>query len=263
MRSGGRVVWLWWWLGVLVAGCGQAVLPGPTPPSTPLLTLALSSTATPTPILRLLRTPTVKFTSITPVTRAIATPFPVPISPPTCYETPVGSLWCLGLVRNGLTITLERVVVRVYLLNGEGTALVGTDTAIAHRLLAPGETSPYGVLFDAVPDGNAGPVTVLISALEYNGPRATLDVRNMHSESRESGYHVTGTLTNPTTMPLEHMALIVTLFDANQRVTGFRQMRWPANQQLAPSAMLAFDVDAVPQGQGTVRAEVSGEAQPG
>lgn len=263
MRSGGRMVWLWWWLGVLVAGCGQAVLPSPTSQSGPLLSLTLPGTSTSTPILRLLRTPTVRITNLAPVTMAVPTPVPLSANPPACYETPVGSLWCLGLVRNSLTITLERVIVRVYLVNSEGSALIEKETPIALRLLAPGEASPYGVLFDAVPEGNVGPLAAVVSATEYHGPNAVLEFRDVHNELRETGFHVSGKIANPMAVPLQNIVLVVTLFDANQRVTGFRALRWPAGQQLAPAALLPFGLDAVPQGLGTVRAEVNGEAQPG
>lgn len=263
MRSGGRMMWLWWWLGVFVAGCGQAAFSGSTPQPAPLLTLTLPGTSTPTPTLRLLRTPAVRITNLAPLTRAVPTPVPLAAKPPTCYETPVGSLRCLGLVRNSLSITLERVVVRVYLVNNEGTALAEKETPIALRLLAPGEASPYGVLFDAVPEGNAGPLAVVVSAIEYRGPSAMLEIRDVRNEMRETGFHVSGMIANPTTTTVQNMALVVTFFDVNQRVTGFRALRWPTGQQLAPAAVMPFGLDAVPQGLGTVRAEVSGEAQPG
>ena len=73
---------------------------------------------------------------------------------------------------------------------------------------------------------------------------------------------MTGTLLNPATMSVHQPALVVTLFDAAGRVTGFQQMRWPAEQILAPGGTLPFDVEAMAQGIGTVRAEAHAEAIP-
>ena len=99
MRYNGRLCWLWCCVGVLLAGCGQIISTTTDSRSTmvPLLGLTLPS-ITPTPILRLLRTPGSIFT------RTLApTPLPIRVDSPICYETPVGSLVCLGVVHNVLT----------------------------------------------------------------------------------------------------------------------------------------------------------------
>ncbi len=264
MRPNGRVVWLWWWLGVLVAGCAQTILPGSTTqaPTPPLLSLTLPL-ATPTPILRLLRTPVLLTTGVIPVTRVVSAPLPV--GPPACYETPAGSLWCLGLIRNGLTVPVGQIVVRVYLVRADGTALDAREAHSARLIVGPGENSPYGVLFDTIPAGIVGPVAVLVSAAELTGQASNfgrLEVRDVQSDAHEASYHVSGVVANTTTRPLYQLGLVVTLFAAQDRVTGFRELRWPPDQILAPGESLSFEVDAIPQGLGTVRVEVSAEGQP-
>ena len=179
MRSNGRAVWLWCWLGVLVAGCATAVFSGSTSQSpTPALLGLTFPFATPTPVLRLLRTPTSRTltplaTNMVGLTWVMPTPLPMPLTPPTCYETPVGSLWCLGLVHNGLTVGVSQLIVRVYLVNAEGTGLAQQETALALSTLLPDEAVPYGVLFGSIPEGSLGPVAVLVSAVQANAtPRA-------------------------------------------------------------------------------------------
>jgi hypothetical protein len=259
-------MWLWW-LGVLVAGCSQGGRPGPTPqtqvPTLWSLTLPIT-TATPLP--RLLRTPTLwATTSIMPVTRAVTTPLPMLLATPNCYETPVGSLWCLGLIRNEQTFPVEQVVIRVYLVKGDGTAIAAKEAAAARVMLPPQTDSPYGVLFEAVPDG-VGPVAVIVSAtqrLDWTEGTLPVQVRDVESSGREDGYHVTGTLVNTTNTALQQLSVIVTLFDGQGRVTGYRQSRLPPNQSLAPGGKVPFAVDVIPQGLGTVRTDASAEGRSG
>jgi hypothetical protein len=265
VRSNGRVVWLWWWLGVLVASCGQSVIPGSTTqaPTPPLLNLTLPL-ATPTPILRLLRTPTLRATGLMPVTRVVSTPVPLSIAPPACYETPVGSLWCLGLIRNELSVPIEQVVIRVYLVNADGTALSMQEARAVQSVLEPDAASPYGVLFNTVPDNAAGPVALVVNANQTNkhtSPVVGLEVRDMHSEAQQAGYQVSGKLVNAASKAVRQLSLVVTLLDGKERVTGFRQFRWSSDQTLLPGDSLSFNLDAAPQGPGTVRVEVSAEGR--
>ncbi len=260
MRSNGRVVWLWWWLGVLVAGCSQVTFSGTGTAAPTLSIFNLTRTPiTPTPILRLLRTPTPH----NPVarTRIAPTPLPVPLTPPDCYETPVGSLWCLGLVRNPLTTPIEQVTLQVYLVSADGTALTDANTMLSLAVLGPGESAPYGVLFNSIPQDYAGPVVVLTSTRTAQSVKhAELEVHDLRYEVADSLYSVHGTLVNTASVPVKRLTVVVTLFDANGRVTGFRQAVWPADQTLAPQGSLSFQLDVAPQGLGTMRVEATAEA---
>ncbi len=257
MRYNGRVSWLWCCFGVLLAGCAQVTNATRTPTLT-LLTLSRPA-FTPTPILRLLRTPTLRATSISVLTFAAPTPLPIPPGTPNCYETPVGSLWCLGLLRNTLTVPIGQVIITVYLVRADGTALAEKQTATPRTHLAPGEFSPYGVLFDTIPDGFAGPVAVLIS-IGTVAPTGAVSVHDVQSELRDTTYHVTGTLANADSRLLHNLSIVVTLMDDGGRVTGFRKQRWPADHSLGPGAILPFAIDATPQGMGTTQVQVSAEA---
>jgi len=267
VRANGKSVWWWWWLGVLVAGCSQHALPGlPSQAPTPSLLSFTQALATPTPILRLLRTPTLRLTGIGTIARTaspLPMPLPVMVNPPRCYETPAGSLWCLGLARNNLTVAVQQIIIRIYLVNAEGTALTELDATTARLMLAPGETSPYGVLFNRIPDGSLGPVAVLISASQADKFYQSLDARDVKSQPYNSGYRVTGTLMNTTSGTIRQPSLVITLFDAAGQVTGFRQWRWPDNQTLKPGASLPFDVEVIPQGMNTARVEASAEGRRG
>jgi hypothetical protein len=212
--------------------------------------------------LRLLRTPTLRATGL--VTGVAATPLPLSMTPPACYETPAGSLWCLGLIRNELSIPIDQVVVRIYLVTADGTAVDAKDAHAIRVVLEPGTASPYGVLFNAVPAGTAGPVGILISAnhsTDQAARFADLTVRDVQSEVRASGFHVSGKLVNTTPTALRQLSLVVTLLDDGGRVAGFRELRWSADQMLGPAAVLPFEADAVAQGRGATRVVVSAEGR--
>jgi hypothetical protein len=258
VRTNGRTVWLWWWLGVFVAGCSPAAFSSTsTHIPTPLLNFTLPI-ATPTPILRLLRTPTLRATGVLAVTRTIPTPLPITLNSPACYETPTGSLWCFGLAHNGLSVTVGQITIHLYLVKADGTAVAEQEITLSRPLLLPGEAAPYGVLFGSVPEGIAGPVAVLISAGPLTDTSMTaLKVQGVSYELRDSVYRVSGTLVNQTATPVQQLAVTTTLFDNQGRVTGFRESRFPPTQKLAPGESLAFLIETIPQGLGTTRAEAT------
>jgi hypothetical protein len=242
---------------MILAGCGQVFSTNTDSQTTvPLLGLTLPP-LTPTPILRLLRTPTLRTTSI--FTRTlIPTPLPVALESPTCYETPVGSLWCLGVVHNTLTTPVGRITIHIYLVRSDGTSLLDQQVTVARNVLAPGESAPYGALFNAMPADAAGPVAILVST-EATTDIKSVAVRNIQSEMQNGQYHVTGTLVNTDTKPLDNLSVVVTLYDAKGAVTGFRQLALPTDQSLAPAASLPFTLDVIAQGPGTTRVEANAE----
>jgi hypothetical protein len=218
-------------------------------------------TPVPTPTLRLLRTPSLAATGL--IVRTLApTPLPLPITPPDCYETPVGGLWCLGWLHNRLLIPIEQVVVQVYLVTTDGTALTTQETPIARNILWPGERSPYGVRFEHIPEGTAGPVAVITSATRAPVPTAPpVEVRDVRTEQRDSVLHVAGSMGNAGPTPVDQLSVVVTLLDERERVTGFRMVRWPPEQALDPGDSLPFAVDVIPQGMSATRVEVSAEGR--
>ena len=261
MRTNGQFRWLWCWLGVLVASCSSgAVTPTPLPTLVLLHVNWLPATAT--PILKLLRTPT--FYAPTKLILTLAPTLPVlPIDPPDCYETPMGTQWCLGLLTNTLNAPIENVKVRVYLLAKDGTALAEGQNSIARNALMPGESSPYGVLFDSMPDGVAGPVAILADLAINKLPQTvSLDISGTKFAQKESLYEISGTLHNNRTTPVSQLSVIVTLFDTQNRVTGFRQYRWAENPTVDSGVSMPFNISVAPQGLGTLRFTVQAEGQP-
>jgi hypothetical protein len=130
---------------VLVASCSQTLFSNPGAQTATLALFRLTPIpATPTLALRLLRTPTLIATRNLTRT-ASPTPLPLPVLTPDCYETPVGGMWCLGVITNRLRMPVEQVAVQVYLVTPDGTALAVREGRLAHDVLWPGQSAPYGV----------------------------------------------------------------------------------------------------------------------
>jgi hypothetical protein len=257
VRSSGRIYWLWCCFTVFLAGCGHALVG--TTPTQSLLTFS-TPTIKSTAILRLLRTPTLR-SSGTALAMA-ATPLTLSVEPPICYETPVGSLWCFGLVRNVGSLPFEHITIRVYLVTINGDPLVHQETSTAHEVLFPGMESPYGVLFDSIPEHAVGSVAGLINAipvsLEQQNQTANITVSNVHYDKRDRVFYVTALLTNSNKQSVHNIRVVVTLFNDNQQVTGFRTQH--IAQSLSVGQSISFQLDVIPQGYSTQKIDISTEA---
>jgi hypothetical protein len=258
VRSSGQIYWLWCCFTVFLAGCGHTLV-GTTTPTQVLLTFS-TPTFKSTSVLRLLRTPTLRPSGT--ALAMVGTPLPLIVDPPTCYETPVGSVWCFGLVRNVGSLTLEHINLSVYLVTINGDAVVEQEISTAHKVLFPGMRSPYGVLFDSMPEHAVGPLAMLINgtpvSLEKQNQIAEVTVSNVQYDKRDEVYYITGVLTNSDKQSVHNISVVVTLFNDRQQVTGFRTQH--IAQSLAIGQSISFQLDVIPQGQSTQRIEVNAEA---
>jgi hypothetical protein len=258
VRSSGRIYWLWCCFTVFLAGCGHALV-GTTTPTQSLLTFS-TPTIKSTAILRLLRTPTLRSSGT--ALAMVATPLTLSVEPPTCYETPVGSVWCFGLVRNVGSLPFEHITIRVYLVTINGDSVAHQETSTAHKVVFPGMGSPYGVLFDSMPDRAVGSVAGLINAIpvssEQQNQKANITVSNVHYDKRDKVYYVTALLTNSDKQSVHEISVAVTLFNDKQQVTGFRTQH--IMQSLPIGQSMSFQLDVIPQGYATQRIDVSAEA---
>jgi hypothetical protein len=243
-----RLVWLWYWLGVLVVGCASNASISPTPRSATLTLLGWTLTpATPTPRSKAFRTPTPRV-NLT----FVPTPLSLTLSPPDCYETPVGSVWCFGLVHNTLLVPLESIIVRIYLLDQDGNLLAQAEASCARSLLMPDEQAPYGAMFLSAPDTMSKAMTVLVQAVEaVNTSLTSLKVSNpqyakLDPHAVDSPISVWGKLMNENNKPVSDVQVVVTLFDQQQRVTGYRQVRLKSGASIAHGATADFNLVAVP-----------------
>ncbi len=175
------------------------------------------------------------------------TPIPFAIEGVAFYETPVGSLWCLGEVINSTDSALMNVELRVGLYNAAGEELTSGDVAAALDLIPPGGRAPFGVLFTSPPESFdrflVAPVRSEAS-IEPGSSYVLLEI--LQDEAGPSGalFEVRGSVTNPSQFTAQAVTVVVTTYDAEGLVTGFRQSRLA--ETLAPGAAAEFAVSLMP-----------------
>jgi len=172
------------------------------------------------------------------------TPLPFEVGGIAFYETPVGSLWCLGEIANSTDFTLTNVQVRVMLFDVAGELLTEADAFAAADLIPPGERSPFGILFTSPPSGWASPQVTIVRG-EAAGALADsyVPIAVTEAESQPSGsqFQVSGVVQNTSAeQAAGRVSVIVTTYDAQGLVTGFRQGTAENEDTLAPGGTAPF-----------------------
>jgi LysM repeat protein len=172
------------------------------------------------------------------------TPLPFGVQGTAFYETPVGSLWCLGEIVNTTDSTLTNVQVHVMLFNAAGETVGEADAFAAADLIPPGERSPFGILFTNPPPDWANPQVTIVRG-EGAGALADsyIPITVTSAESQPSGlqFQVSGEVQNTSAeQATSDVRVIVTSYDAQGLVTGFRQGTVENGGALAPGATAPF-----------------------
>lgn len=183
-----------------------------------------------------------------PTLAAPPPPLPLPLEPPTCYDTPSGALLCLGRAANHEAQPVEHVRVQVQLWRADGTPLAAAETGIEQALILPGEAAPYGVLLAGLDAPYAYATAVLLTA--DPAPRTDrrfvrLTVEGAQASLADGRYVVTAALYNATDHAAGPARVVLTLLDAAGRVTGYRVALTPAG--IAPGARVAVRIEAADQ----------------
>ncbi len=172
------------------------------------------------------------------------TPLPFGVQGIAFYETPVGSLWCLGEIVNPTDFTLTNVQVHVTLLDAAGEPLTEADAFAAADLIPPGERSPFGILFTTPPPGWTSPQVTIVRG-EAAGALADsyvpIAVTEAEGQSSGSQLQVSGAVQNTSAeQAAGSVSVIVTAYDAQGLVTGFRRETVEVEGTLAPGATAPF-----------------------
>jgi len=181
----------------------------------------------------------------------LPTPTPVPfaIEGVTCFEEALESLWCLGEVVNSTPTSIENVQLRVTLYNAAGEELAGGDVNAALDLIPSGQRAPFGIRFASLSDRlerfTATPVRAEASS-EPASRYAALEVGQIQTSLVGSLFEVTGHLVNPVPRIVAPVMVVVTTYDAQGLVTGYRQSRLP--DPLPAGGSADFAVSLMPYG---------------
>lgn len=181
-----------------------------------------------------------------------STPLPLEFRGLGFYHTPVGGLWALGEVFNPTQYLADNVQVAVALLSQWGTPLADQKGWVARDLIPPGESAPFGILFTDPPADPGGHLITLVSAETATRPSGVLtQLTSSEVQGGPAGayFRVTGMIQNEGNQDMQEIIVLVTLYDDENRVTGFRQQKLPG--PLPAGTAVQFDVRLSPGGPGT------------
>jgi LysM repeat protein len=178
------------------------------------------------------------------------TPLPLEISSVNLYWTPVGGVQCMGEVVNTSPAPVSNLQVAVTLLAGDGTSLLTGYTLAAADYLAPDKRAPFSFLFTEPPEGIAEASAQLLRGEEVSAitsrfvPLDVLDTQGGYSGPQ---YRVRGTIANNYSQTLGRITVVVTIYDAEQRVIGYRQDVRDDDTVITPGQQQTFSIMLTPQ----------------
>ncbi len=178
------------------------------------------------------------------------TPLTLTIGKVSLYETPAGGLWCLGEVRNTTQGPITNLQVQIVLAAADGTPLVAYTTLAAADYLEPDKRAPFAVLFDAPPNGVDTAQAALLRAetiSDITSSFVPLDITDVTGAVSGPQYKVSGVLNNHTGFNVSRLAVVVTLYDAQRNVIGYRQ-EVQEETVLVAEQSLPFQILLTPQG---------------
>ena len=178
------------------------------------------------------------------------TPLPVAIANLNFQETPVGSLWCLGEVRNLAGMDVEYVQVQVSLYDADNVVLATATAFTALDIIPAGGTSPFAVLFAQPPTAYATYQVIPLSAepSTYLGSRyRDLDVVEHEGQTQGRLFIVSGRVRNVGEERATGVEVVITAYDSQDRVVAVREVEVQVSV-LAPGASAAFTASISPMG---------------
>ncbi len=177
------------------------------------------------------------------------TPMPLRVVHVAFHQTPAGSLWCMGEVKNERDETLEFVQVQVSLHNADGE-MVELGVVFAASEIVPAQgVAPFALLLPDVAPGSWASYQIVVRSAEplmHWGERyGDLVVQDLHGAMRGDLFHVNGVVFNNGEMTARRIRLIFTMYGVDGEVVGVRRTEMLA--ALAPGAREPFEFDLIPQ----------------
>jgi LysM repeat protein len=179
------------------------------------------------------------------------TPQPLEVRGVALYETPVGSLWVLGEVANTTAITVTNVQLKVMLFDQDGQPVAETDGFAAGDLVLPQTSSPFGFLFTTPPAWASYQVMVIRGqeAGALANTYVSMALTEVDRSLSGSQIELSGIVKNTSTGQLvQSVDIIVTIYDAQGAVTGFRQRTLRLDEGLAPGGETPFSLSLAAHG---------------
>lgn len=154
---------------------------------------------------------------------ATSTPVPLIVEMPICSGRPGGGVACLGRIGNNLPFAVDRVVVDVGLIRGDGSRIL-ESVAIEQGMIPSAVYAPYRALFDVDWNEIVGVAASLQSAdiAPLNNALVSLSVEGLSVEFDGANAQVTGVILNTAADTVAPTRAVVTLIDAAGQVVAYR-----------------------------------------
>ncbi|MCS7062369.1 MAG: LysM peptidoglycan-binding domain-containing protein [Anaerolineae bacterium] len=171
------------------------------------------------------------------------TPMPFEIRGLNVYRTPMGSLEVVGEVYNPGPSAIGNVQLEVSLLDEGGRTLLTVPFFVAQEMVRPNATSPFRVLFTDPPAAYSRYTIVPLRSEVIDPTTRYVNMTVARSEGVPSGsqFRVFGEVVNSDAVNAGQVLLVVTTYDPDGRVIGYRQVVL-SEGPVTPNQVLPFDV---------------------
>jgi LysM repeat protein len=185
-----------------------------------------------------------------PTPTVTPTPLPARVENVYFHPSPLGELTVLGEVVNASNRDLERVVAEIALYDDADRLLASQSVAIALDMLAPGQRSPFAVIFVQAPERYASYQATVISAVPaYVGTmQRDLETVDVVLDQRTQGLvALSGRIRNTGDVEAVEVIVVATLYDPLGRVVGTRGIDSDPSV-IARGGEADFQIEIVPAG---------------
>ncbi|HSN76728.1 MAG TPA: FxLYD domain-containing protein [Anaerolineae bacterium] len=186
-----------------------------------------------------------------PTPTVTPTPLPAVVENVYFHPSPLGELTVLGEVVNASATDLERVVAQIALFDDADRLLASQAATVALDALAPGQRSPFAVLFTQAPERYASyQATVLSAVPAYVGTmQRDLEPVAVALEQRSQGLvTLTGRVRNDGAVEAVEVLVVATLYDPLGRVVGTRSTASDPPSIAVGGGEAGFFIEIVPAG---------------
>lgn len=169
-----------------------------------------------------------------------------------------GRLWALGEVANPNDVPLEGVRLRLTLAGANDEAVAGEETLIQMDVLQPQARAPFGIFFsDPPPDFSSYFLETLQAFPAYlGGYYLDLEILDLEEEDQRYYSHsLQGVVRNTGPEDAVEVHVTITLYDAQDRVIGFRRVE-PAHNVIPRGGETTFATEIIPLGGPVVHSSV-------
>ncbi len=186
-----------------------------------------------------------------PTPTVTPTPWPATVENVYFHPSPLGELTVLGEVINASSVDLERMVVQIALFDEADRVLASQSASVELDVLAPGQRSPFAVLFVQAPERYASyQAAVVAAAPAYVGSmQRELEMVDVTLEQPTAGLAtLSGRVRNPSAVEAIDVAVVATLYDPLGRVVGTRSVISQPSVVASGGGEADFHIEIVPAG---------------